>query len=109
MGNYQEAFTKAVIHYFSKLIEDTRRSFCSKVEGAQLLLKIFGAKLDETDFQIWLAEVLRLKDRDELLTFMEYSEEDKTTFTLRRRKFLSIRERESCLQFLESELRNLCS
>ena len=80
MGNHQEAFTKAVIHYFSQLIKDARHSFCSKVEGAQLLLKIFGAQLDETDFQIWLAEVLRLKDRDELLTFMEYSEEDKTTF-----------------------------
>ena len=78
MGNHQEAFTKAV---FSKLIKDARRTFCSKVEGAQLLSKIFDAKLDETDFQIWLAEVLRLKDRDELLTFMEYSEEDKTTFT----------------------------
>ena len=24
MGNYQEAFTKAVIHYFSKLIKDAR-------------------------------------------------------------------------------------
>ena len=62
MGNHQEAFTKAVIHYFSKLIEDSRRSFCSKVEGAQLLLKIFGPKLDETDFQILFSEVLRLKD-----------------------------------------------
>ena len=81
IGNHQEAFTKAVIHYFSKLIKDARRSFCSKVESAQLLLKIFGTKLDETDFLIWFAEVLRLKDRDELLTFMEYSEEDKTTFT----------------------------
>ena len=99
MGNHQEAFTKAVIHFFNKLIKDARRSFCSKVEGAQLLLKIFGAKLDETDFQIWLAEVLRLKDRDELLTFMEYSEEDKTTFTPRGRKFLSIRERESAYNF----------
>ena len=97
MGNYQEAFTKAAIHYFSKLIKDARCSFCSKVEGTQLLLEIFGAKLDETDFQIWLAEVLRLKDRDELLIFMEYSEEDKTTFTSRGQKFLSI---------LESELRN---
>ena len=46
MGNHQEVFTKAVIHYFSKLIKDARRSFCSKVEGAQLLLKIFDAKLD---------------------------------------------------------------
>ena len=52
MGNHQEAFTKEAIHYFSKLIKDARRSFCSKVEVAQLLLKIFGTKLDETDFQI---------------------------------------------------------
>ena len=99
MGNHEEAFTKAVIHNFSKLIKDARRIFSSKVEGAQLLLKIFGAKLDETDFQIWLAEVLRLKDRDELLTFMEYSEEDKTTFTPRGRKFLSICERECAYNF----------
>ena len=70
MGNHQEAFTKAVIHYFSKLIKDARCSFCSKVEGALLLSKIFTAKLDETDFQIWL-----------LLTSMEYSE-DKTTLHL---------------------------
>ena len=71
MGNHQQAFTKAVIHYFSKLIKDARRSFCSKVEGTLLLSKIFAAKLDETDFQIWL-----------LLTSMEYSEEDKTTLPL---------------------------
>ena len=82
LGNHQEAFPKAVIHYFSKLIKDARCSFCSKVDGALLLLKIFAAKLDETDFQIWLAEVLRLKDWDELLTFMECSEEDKTTLPL---------------------------
>ena len=100
MKNHQEAFTKAVRHYFSKLInKDARRSFCSKIEGAQLLLKIFGAKLGETDFQIWLAEVLRLKDKDELLTFIEYSEEEKTTFTPRGRKFLRICERKSAYNF----------
>ena len=82
MGNHQEAFTKAVIHYFSKLIKDARRSFCSKVEGAQLLLKIFGAKLDETDFQIWLAEVLRLKGRDELFTFMSIQKKTKQRLPL---------------------------
>ena len=65
IGNHQEAFTKAVIHYFSKLIKDARRSFCSKVEVAQLLLKISGAKLDETDVKVCLAEVLKLKNRDE--------------------------------------------
>ena len=99
MGNHQEAFTKAVIRNFSKLIKDARHSFCSKVEGVQLLLKIFGAKLDETGFQIWLAEVLRVKDRDELLTVMEYSEEDKTTFTPWGWKFLRICERESAYSF----------
>ena len=88
-----------MIHYFSKLIKDARRSFCSKVESAQLLLKIFGTKLDETDFPIWFAEVLRLKDRDELLTFVEYSEEDKTTFTPWGQKFLSICERGSAYNF----------
>ena len=111
MGNHQEAFTKEAIHYFSKLIKDVRRSFCSKVEVAQLLLKIFGAKLDETDFQIWLAEVLRLKDQDELLTFMEYSEEDKTTFTPRGQKFFSIRERQPTLFFKLDSVTNhlICS
>ena len=111
MGNHQEVFTKSAIHYFSKLIKDARWSFCSKVEVAQLLLKIFGAKLDETDFQIWLAEVLRLKDRDELLTFMEYSEEDKTAFTPRGRKFLSICERKPTLFFKLNTVTNhlICS
>ena len=82
MGNHEEAFTKAVIHNFSKLIKDARRIFFSKVEGAQLLLKIFGAKLDETDFQIWLAEVLRLKDRDELFTFMSIQKKTKQRLPL---------------------------
>ena len=43
--------------------------------------------------------MLRLKHRDELLTFMEYSEGDKTNFTPRGQKFLSIRERESAYNF----------
>ena len=107
MGNHQEAFTKAVIHNFSKLIKDARHSFCSKVEGVQLLLKIIGAKLDETGFQIWLTEVLRVKDRDELLTVMEYS----PLFSLYpwRLKISQHFRKGVCLQFLESELRNQCS
>ena len=43
--------------------------------------------------------MLRLKGRDELLTFMEYSEEDKTTFIPQDQKFISIHERKSAYNF----------
>ena len=99
IGSQQEYFTKATMNYFSKIIKDARRSFRSKVEGAQLLFTIFGDKLDETEYQIWLVDVLKLKDRNELLCFMKYAKEDKTTFTPRGRKLLDINERESCYNF----------
>ena len=67
LGSHQESFLKATINYFRTLIKDGRGSFKSKVEGAQLILKIFGDKIDETDFQLWLANALNV-DLNDLIT-----------------------------------------
>ena len=99
MGREQEYFTKATINYFSKLIKDARCTFCSKTEGAKLLLTILGDKLNETEYQVWLVDVLRLKDRNELLSFMKYMEEDKITFTPWGCKLLDSNEHESTYNF----------
>lgn len=82
MEREQEYITIATMNYFSKLIKDARCSFCSKIEGAQLLLTIFLDKLNETEYQVWLVDVLRLRDWDEHLSLLKYVEEDKTPFTL---------------------------
>ena len=60
LGSHQESFLKTTMNHFRTLIKDGRRSFKSKVEGAQLILKIFSDKIDETDFQSWLANALNL-------------------------------------------------
>ena len=62
MGREEEYFTKATMNYFSKLIKDARCTFRSKIEGAKLLLTILGDKLNETEHQVWLVDVLRLKE-----------------------------------------------
>ena len=82
------------MNYFRTLIKDGRKSFKSKVEGAQLILKIFGDKIDATDFQLWLANALNT-DLNDLISFINYAEEDQSTFTPRGRKFLSIDVRQS--------------
>ena len=58
----EEYFTKATMNYFSKLIKDARCTFRSKIEGAKLLSTILGDKLNEIEHQVWLVDVLRLKE-----------------------------------------------
>ena len=89
LGSHQESFLKATMNYFTTLIKDGRRSLKPTVEGAQLILKIFGDKVDETDFQLWLANAL-IVDLNDLISFINYAEEDQSTFTRCGRKFLSI-------------------
>ena len=62
------------------VIKDARCSFHSKIDSAQLLLTILEDKLDET--QLWLVDILKLKDKDELLIFMKHTKENKTTLHL---------------------------
>ena len=87
------------MNYFQKLVKDARRGFRSKVEGAQLMYSIFGDTLDEVDFQMWLVDALKLKDRNELIMFLSYSAEESSAITPRGRKLLSISERESAYNF----------
>lgn len=72
---------KATLNYFQKPIEDERHGFCSKVEGAQLMYSNLGDKLDEVDFQMWLVDALRLKDRNDLIMILGYSVEESSAIT----------------------------
>ena len=95
----QDFFTKATLNYFQKLIKDARHGFRSKVEGTQLMYSILGDNLDEVDFQMWLVDALKLKDRNELIMFLSYSAEESSAITPRGGKLLSISERESAYNF----------
>ena len=75
VGDQQNSFTIATLNYFQMLIKNARCSFHSKIEGAQLLYKFFGKKLEEIEFQLWLVSALKLNDINELVQFLSYSEE----------------------------------
>ena len=90
---------KATLNYFQKLIKDAGRGFQSKVENAQLIYSIYGNKLDEVDYQMWLVNALKLKDRNELIMFLSYLAEDSSVITPSGHNLLSINERESVFNF----------
>ena len=90
---------KATLNYFQKLIKDARRGFQCKVENAQLMYSIYGNKLDEVDYQMWLVNALKLKDRNELIMFLSYSAEDSSVITSSGHNLLSINERELVFNF----------
>ena len=85
--------------YFQKLIKDARPGSHSNIEGVQLMYSIFGDNLDEVDFQMWLVDALKLKDRNELIMFLSYSAEESSAITPRGCKLLSISECESVYNF----------
>ena len=100
VGDQQNSFTKATLNYFQMLIKDARCSFCSKIEGAQLLYKIFGKKLEEIEFQLWLVSALKLNDINELVQFLSYSKEQSSAITSTQgHKLLTLSERESAYNF----------
>ena len=111
IGDQQDFFTKATLNYFQKLIKDARHGFHSKVEGAQLMHSIFGDKLDEVDFNMWLVNALKLKDRNELIMFLSYSGEESSAIILRGCKLLSINECEPVYNFwkINSEISSIRS
>ena len=104
--SHMHKFTEATLKYFCQLIKNARRSFAFKVEGAKTCERIFGERLHDIDFQLWLVEKFWLRDREELLLFLEFASND-DIFTPRGRRFLSVEERQRVYDFLElkSEVR----
>ena len=99
IGDQQDFLTKATLNYFQKLIKDVRRGFHFKEEGAQMIYSVFGDKLDEVDFHMWLVDALKLKDRNELIMFISCSAEESSAITSRGCKLLCICEHESVYNF----------
>ena len=99
INDQQETFTKCKLKYFSQLIRDARRSYQAKVEGAKTKYRMFGDRLSDIDFQLWLVGALRLNDRDELMMFLSFSNEDQSSLTQRGRKFLCLEDRNSVYNF----------
>ena len=97
-SSHMHKFTEATLKYFRQLIKNARRSFASKVEGAKILERIFGERLHDIDFQLWLVEKFWLKDREELFLFLEFASND-DIFTPRGRRFLSVEERQRVYDF----------
>ena len=104
-SSHMHEFTEATLKYLCQLIENARRSFASKVEGAKILERIFGERLHDIDFQLWLVEKFWLKDREELLLFLEFAFND-DIFKPHGRRFLSVEERQRVYDFwkLNSEV-----
>ena len=80
-SSHMHEFTEVTLKYFCRLIKNARHSFACKVEGAKILERLFGERLHDIDFQLWLVEKFWLKDREELL-FLEFASND-DIFTLR--------------------------
>lgn len=70
-SNCQNTLTEATMNYFCQLIRNVFHSFSFKVDGVKILERIFGDILCDIDFQRWLVERFWLKDRDELVSFLE--------------------------------------
>ena len=102
VGDPQDLFTKSTLNYFQNLMKDASCGFHSKVEGSQLIYFILGDNLDEVNFQMWLVDALKLKDRNDLIMFLSNSAEESSAITPRGCKFLSISERESAYNFWKS-------
>ena len=104
-SSHMHEFTEATLKYLCQLIKNARRSFASKVEGAKILERIFGERLHDIDFQLWLVEKFWLKDREELLLFLEFAFND-DIFKPHGRRFLSVEERQRVYDFwkLNSEV-----
>ena len=71
--SHMHEFTEATLKYFHQLIKNPRSGFASKVEGAKIFERIFGERLHDIDLQLWLVEKFWLKDREELLLFLEFA------------------------------------
>ena len=69
-------FSEATLNYFRQLIRNARSSHLAKLEGAKLLKKIFGDQIECVEFQVWLADNLRLKNREDLVSFLNYASSD---------------------------------
>ena len=72
IDGHMDKVLKAFFDYLKKLIRNGRRSLNAKIEGAQAIRKILGDSLDEVETQLWLADMLGLKERDELIHFLQY-------------------------------------
>ena len=75
------------------------------VEGAKLFERIFVERLHDIDLQLWLVEKFWLKNREELLLFLEFASND-DIFTPCGRRLLSVEERQRVYDFwkLNSEV-----
>ena len=99
-SSHMNEFTEATLRYLCQLIKNARRSFASKI-----LERIFGERLYDIDLQLWLVENFCLKDREELLLFLEFAF-NYDIFTPCGRRFLSVEERQRVHDFwkLNSEV-----
>ena len=97
-SSHMHEFTEATLKYFLQLIKNARRSFASKVEGAKILERIFGERLHDIDFQLWLVEKFWLKGREELLLFLEFASNG-DIFTPRDEDSLVLKNVRECMIF----------
>ena len=97
-SSHMHEFTEATLKYFRQLIKNARRSFASKVEGAKILERIFGERLHDIDFQLWLVEKFWLKGREELLLFLEFASNG-DIFTPRDEDSLVLKNVRECMIF----------
>ena len=92
-------FTQSTLLYFKKLIRNARCGLSKKIEGAKMLSTIFGDKLNDLDFQMWMVHTFSLQDRQEFVAFLSYASIDPAE--TRGRKLLPIETRQQVYNFWE--------
>ena len=80
--------------YFKNIVKTGFRSISAKIEGAKLLEKVFGDKIEDLDFQTWLASEFKLQDVGDLISFLDYRYYDETSFSKRGPKMASVETRQ---------------
>ena len=93
------SFVGDKMNYFRKMIRDGRKSFAAKERGAKLLHKFFSSKLDDIEYQKWLADKLSLHDAEGYVEFLDCADLFKDENLIIGRKLLSLELRQQVYNF----------
>ena len=87
------------MNYFRKMIRDGRKSFAAEERGAKLLHKFFSSKLDDIEYQKWLADKLSLHDIEGYVEFSDCADLSEDENFIVGRKLLSLELRQQVYNF----------
>ena len=95
MGEQMTKFADATMNFFCDLIREGRKSQSGMARANYYLLLVFKDEIWNEHYQQWLVKALKLRDHNELLSFLLYEKSDET----RGRKMLPLDLRQEIYDF----------